>query len=241
MRRKHFYDNVELDHLFLKEIPDNIAMYACHGLYDISDNKLTSLKNCPSFVKGNFNCSLNNLTSLRDGPQEVQGSYNCADNKITSLDGIAKIIGGGVDVSYNQLTSLQGIPILKSNRTLNAGDNKITSLIGYGFESIEFNTFAVAVNKLTSLAGSPYRVNANYECDANPIENFVGGPKFVGRNFYAVNLPNLKSIEGLPHVIEGKLFISIIDMRRIFTDLTDGNIFKEIRSISNIIGGIATI
>jgi hypothetical protein len=33
----------------------------------------------------------------------------------------------------------------------------------------------------------------------------------------------------------------MIDMRRIFTGLTDGNIFKEIRSISNIIGGIATI
>ena len=38
MRRKHFYDNVELDHQYLKEIPDNIAMYACHGSYDISDN-----------------------------------------------------------------------------------------------------------------------------------------------------------------------------------------------------------
>jgi hypothetical protein len=37
------------------------------------------------------------------------------------------------------------------------------------------------------------------------------------------------------------LFISMIDMRRIFTGLVDGNIIKEIRSISNIIGGIATI
>jgi len=241
MKRKHFYDNVELDHLFLKEIPDNIAMYACHGLYDISDNKLTSLKNCPSFVKNHFDCSTNKITSLRDGPQEVQASYNCNDNKLTSLDGIAKIIGGNIDVSYNELTSLQGLPTLKSNRTLKVGNNKITSLIGYGFESIEFNTFDVVLNKLTSLVGSPYRVNSNYECDANPIENFVGGPKFVGRNFYAVSLPNLKSIEGLPHVIEGKLYIGIIDMRRIFPGLTDGNIIKEIRSISNIIGGIATV
>ncbi len=82
------------------------------------------------------------LTSLRDGPQEVQGSYNCADNKITSLDGIAKIIGGGVDVSYNQLTSLQGIPILKSNRSLKVSDNKITSLIGYGFEYLLYDWYA---------------------------------------------------------------------------------------------------
>ena len=241
MRRKHFYDNVELDDMFLREIPDNIAMYACHGSYDISNNKLTSLKNCPSFVKGNFDCSHNNLTSLRDGPQEVQGSYYCNFNKITSLDGIAKIIGGGIDISYNELTSLQGLPTLKSNRSLKVSDNKITSLIGYGFESIEFSSFDVNSNKLTSLAGSPYRVNANYECDANPIENFVGGPKFVGRNFYATSLRSLKSIEGLPHVIEGKLYISMIDMRRIFPGLVDGNIFKEIRSISNIIGGIAAI
>jgi hypothetical protein len=241
MRRKHFYDNVELDHLFLKEIPDNIAMYACHGSYDISNNKLASLKNCSSFVKGNFDCSHNNLTSLRDGPQEVQGSYYCNFNKLTSLDGIAKIIGGGIDVSYNQLTSLQGLPRLKSNRSLKVSDNKITSLIGYGFESIEFSSFDVTVNKLTSLVGSPYRVSSNYECDANPIENFVGGPRYVGRSFYATNLPNLKSIEGLPETIENRLFISIIDMRRIFPGLTDGNILKEIRSISNIIGGISTI
>ena len=43
MKRKHLYDYVDLEGLHLKEIPDNIAMYACHGAYDIQNNKIRSL------------------------------------------------------------------------------------------------------------------------------------------------------------------------------------------------------
>lgn len=241
MKSKHFYDNVELDKMFLKEIPDNIAMYACHGFYDISDNKLTSLKNCPSFVKGNFLCDTNKLTSLKDGPQEVQGTYKCDNNRLKSLDGIAKIIGGSLDVTFNELTSLQGIPRLKSFVTLKAGDNKITSLIGYGFESIEFSSFEVLNNNLTSLAGGPKSVLKNYECDVNPIENFIGGPRYVGRSFYATNLRNLKSIEGLPETIENRLFMEKKDLNRIFPGLTHEKLIEKIREKSRVIGGISLL
>ena len=42
MKRKHLYDYVDLEGLHLKEISDNIAMYACHGTYEIRNNKITS-------------------------------------------------------------------------------------------------------------------------------------------------------------------------------------------------------
>ena len=113
MKRKHLYDNVDLEGLHLKEIPDNIAMYACHGTYEIRNNKITSLKNAPTFVKGNFNCSDNLLgsgTGLQYGPEEVQGNYNCDGNKLISLDGIATIIGPRLTLDSNRLTSLNGLP-----------------------------------------------------------------------------------------------------------------------------------
>ena len=241
MKRKHFYSDLELDKMFLMEIPDIIEMYACHGSYDISDNKLISLKNSPYFVKGNFFCNGNQLTSLRDGPQEVQGNYKCNNNRLKSLDGIAKIIGAGLDVTYNELTSLQGIPTLKKFTTLRAGENKITTLVGCGFESIEFSSFDVTVNKLTSLAGSPVKIFTNYECCANPIENFIGGPRYIGRNFYGTFLPNLKSIDGLPEKIEDKLFMSKDDLNRIFPDLTHANLIQKIREKTLVLGSINLI
>ena len=95
MKRKHLYDAVDLESQYLREIPDIIAMYACHGAYDIQNNKIRSLKNAPSFVKGNFICDDNLLglgSGLKYGPEEVQGNYNCSGNKLVSIPQISQIL-----------------------------------------------------------------------------------------------------------------------------------------------------
>jgi len=43
---------------------------------------LTSLKDGPEKVGGDFVCSSNNLTSLKGAPKEVGGSFKCSSNKI---------------------------------------------------------------------------------------------------------------------------------------------------------------
>jgi hypothetical protein len=221
MKRKHLYDYVDLEGLHLKEIPDNIAMYACHGTYDIQTNKIKSLKNAPSFVKGNFICDDNLLgmgSGLKYGPEEVQGNYNCSGNKLVSLDGIATLIGARLTMDDNRLTSLNGLPssILNNNKSLSFNNNSISNLSGYGFESVEFYEFFFSNNNVTSLRGGPNIVQANYDCALNPITSFEGGPTSVGRNFYAMGLKNLQSLKGLPSIIGGTLFLSSMDMFRIF-------------------------
>jgi len=221
MKRKHLYDNVDLEGLHLKEIPDNIAMYACHGTYEIRNNKITSLKNAPTFVKGNFNCSDNLLgsgTGLQYGPEEVQGNYNCDGNKLISLDGIATI------------------------KSLSFSENRISSLDGYGFESVQFYDFFFLDNKVTSLKGSPNNVKGSYDCSLNPITSFEGGPTNINHNFYGMELKNLQSLNGFPKYIASNVFLSMTDMLRIFPDYTKNDrnvIIQTIRDICNVGGRIS--
>ncbi len=245
MKRKHLYDDVELENLHLKEIPDNIAMYACHGTYEIRNNKITSLKNAPTFVKGNFNCSDNKLTSLQYGPEEVQGNYNCDGNKLISLDGIATIIGPRLTLDSNRLTSLNGLPasILNNNKSLSFSENRISSLDGYGFESVQFYDFFFLDNKITSLKGSPNNVKGSYDCSLNPITSFEGAPTNISRNFYGMELKNLKSLKGFPKYVANNVFLSMTDMLRIFPDYTKNDrnvIIQTIRDICNV-GGRITV
>ena len=62
-----------------KELPYKFGRV--NGYFDIGNNSnLTSLKNCPDFVKGSFSCNrCTKLDSLEGCPKEVGGfyCYNC--------------------------------------------------------------------------------------------------------------------------------------------------------------------
>jgi hypothetical protein len=191
--------NVDLRYQHLKEIPNSIAMDSCNGFYDVSNNNLTSLKNSPVSVVGEFCCHRNKLTSLIGGPQFVSDIYRCQDNRLVSLNGIAKFT--------------------KDRPELTCGYNKITSLTGNGFESVRFGVFNVESNSLVSLNGSPKETTL-YNCSNNPIVSFEGAPLNVTRNFIAENLPKLKNLSGLPREVSGIVFLSMADMLRVFPNLT---------------------
>lgn len=191
--------NVNLRYVHLKEIPESIAMDRCNGFYDVSNNSLTSLKNSPVSVVGEFCCHRNKLTSLIGGPQFVSDIYRCQDNKLVSLKGIAKFT--------------------KERPELICSYNKITSLMGNGFESVRFGEFNVESNRLVSLNGGPTECSL-YNCSNNPIVSFEGAPLNVTRNFIAENLPKLKNLSGLPREVGGIVFLSMTDMLRVFPDLT---------------------
>jgi len=236
MKRRHHYESVELDNLHLKEIPDTIVMYACHGSYIVNNNNLTSLKNAPAFVKGNFICSFNKLTTLVDGPEEVQGHYYASDNNLTSLEGVAKIIGGKLYLQNNRLTSLNGLPKLRGGSSLLFGLNRITSLEGYGLENIQFFNFYCEDNNLNSLEGGPTHITGNYDCSNNPITSFVGGPEFVSGDFYAGVVKNLMSLDGFPKIIGNNVYMDIQDLYKIFPDKTIYDIKNEIRKVCKVEG-----
>ena len=70
---------VNLRNKDFKELPYKFGEII--GYFDIGNNpNLTSLKNCPDFVKGSFSCSLNpKLNSLEGCPKRVGGDFYCYD------------------------------------------------------------------------------------------------------------------------------------------------------------------
>jgi len=64
------------------EIPEWLKDVKISGIFDCSDNKLTTLKNCPQDIGGSFWCAFNKLTSLEGCPKILKKSIHCFDNKV---------------------------------------------------------------------------------------------------------------------------------------------------------------
>jgi hypothetical protein len=75
----------------LEEIP--IPFGTVDVGFSISDNKISSLKNCPIRVNGTFSCSHNPLSDLSDGPQYVSDNYFCMGITDLSLKYLPKKVG----------------------------------------------------------------------------------------------------------------------------------------------------
>lgn len=127
----------------LKEFPFYIQFNKVSGVFDCSENQLTSLRGCPYEVGNNFICTFNQLTTLEGAPKKVKGLFYCFHNKLTTLEGAPREINGNFDCSYNDLKSLKGSPEL---------------IIGY---------FDCSNNKLISLEGIPKKITNFFDCSYN--------------------------------------------------------------------------
>lgn len=103
--------NVELMHKRLSVIPEIFSGIKCNYGFYVQHNHLTSLKNSPKIVSGNFNCDNNLLENLVGGPEEVHGYYceskTYKTRKLKSLIGAPKIVRGNF---YTDTESLEGCP-----------------------------------------------------------------------------------------------------------------------------------
>lgn len=148
--KKHLHYNsdedLKLRHLDIVELPKSLNGITLNAGLSCSYNKLTTLKNSPRVVNGNFWCTENQLTSLEGAPRIIKGNFSCANNKITSLDGGPEYVGYGYDVSHNLLTNLKGLP-----------------------EHLNGN-FICTDNKLTSLEGCPKFVDGHFYCNGNLVK-----------------------------------------------------------------------
>ncbi len=105
--------HVDLDDLFLKELPDFLSTIdKVEGYFSITNNRLTSLKNCPRIINDSFYCSDNNIKNLVGGPKEVHLNYNLHNNyELVSLEGIPEIIGKDLNItSCYKLTNFKYFP-----------------------------------------------------------------------------------------------------------------------------------
>ena len=100
--------SVYLDKSNLTHIPIQFGVVVNN--FDISCNKITSLKGCPHTVGKSFNCSSNLLENLEYGPKSIGEDYNCTENKIISLSGSPEVIPGVFKCGFNKLTDLSNGP-----------------------------------------------------------------------------------------------------------------------------------
>jgi hypothetical protein len=63
------------------EIPEWLKDVEISEYFNCSDNKLTTLKNCPQKIGGSFICYYNILTSLEGCPENIGDNFCCGGNK----------------------------------------------------------------------------------------------------------------------------------------------------------------
>ena len=219
---KYIDGYVQINNLFLKEIPEILNGVHIKGDFDVSFNVLKSLNNSPVKVDGTFKCMYNrNLKSLLGAPKEVGNIivHNCG---LRDLNGFPKInkANGHVDISSNRLTSLVGLP------TIVVGKLSIYNNPG-----------------LKTLAGCPELVRGDFEALWLPITNCIGGPKYISGDLY-LHDTEINSLEGFPKEVSGNVYLGNTPLGSILFPKNDGQtskahaLYDEIRKICKIHGDI---
>ena len=186
MPKKYIEDYVDLNDLYLTKLPDFLSDVEIRGYFDCNKNKLTSLKNCPSSIIGEFICNFNKqLKNLEGGPTYVDTNYECNDCGLESLLGAPTRAEGMFDCGTNQLKTLDFAP----------------AFVG--------GAFVCSGNGLKSLLKGPLVVDGSYDCSLNKLSNLIGAPDRVGGNFDCTG-NKLTSLEGIPKLIIGD-FVCLVD------------------------------
>jgi len=134
--------DVNLMDMELEELPINFGIV--NGTFDISCNKLTSLKGCPEYVGNHFFCNNNRLKSLEFAPKKVGNNFIC---------------------SFNYLKSLKFSPS-EINGSFFCNDNSLTDLT-YAPNKINYNFYFNNNFRLKSLKGIPNKINGIIDSSSN--------------------------------------------------------------------------
>ena len=156
------------------------------GNVKLFDAQLTSLKNSPKKVQGDFSIGGNDITSFEGSPEEVGGRFYASRcyKPIPNLKGITQKVGAGYDFNSSGIESLEGLP------EVIAGPLSVTN------------------TSIKSFEGGPKRFNNKRSIDreiycrnCNTLESFKGVPE----NTISIQAPNctkLESLEDLPDTLK---------------------------------------
>jgi hypothetical protein len=114
-----------------------------NGNVDLSGKGLTEIPLQFNRVEGDFNVSHNKLTSLKNSPTFCM-SYNCYDNLLTSFEGISENIGESLVCHHNQFYSFNYLNCIPRRIVFPENLNYLFSLFGYRINLIEvFNDYDI--------------------------------------------------------------------------------------------------
>ena len=200
-------DYVNLTSLHITELPEFLKDVQIRGSgksyysterftgFNISNNKLTSLKNCPSVIGGDFLARNCKLKSLVGGPNYVAGHYIVEHNRLTSLEGMAHTIGGNVNISYNPITSLKHLPVSLAYRNLTAMYTKLVTL-EHCPKNVQ-NLFLDGNHTLMSFEGCPDNIS-HLSATGCSVDSFKGLPNAMRGSLTITSERNFNSLDGLP-------------------------------------------
>lgn len=86
-------------------------------------------------------------------------------------------------------------------------ESLINGCLPFQFGTI-IGDFNCGSTNLVTLQNSPIEVTGHFTCSYSDIENFIGAPKIVGKNFTATGLSELTSLEGLKTKIGNILHVT---------------------------------
>lgn len=150
--------HVKITGLKLLKLP--VKFNCVTGDFLSKSGSLRSLKGCPRFVGGSFDCSDNQLLSLEGGPDYVGLNYLCNENELTSLKGCPHEIIGRFSCVLNKLESLQFGPRHVGGR------------------------FDAHHNQLRTLLFAPLFIQSSFNVSANNLMNLIGCPDYIGDTFH---------------------------------------------------------
>jgi hypothetical protein len=147
-----YHGDVNLSNKKLTKIPFNFRNV--YGHFDVSNNKLISLKGCPEKTY-KFHCGWNQLVSLEHGPKSVTTVYNAEHNKLKNIDFIAtEYTKCNIYLQHNEISSI---------------DYNIISNLSF----VSANVFYISYNLLEDVILKPFSFFKNLYFSNNKIKKII--------------------------------------------------------------------
>lgn len=209
-------NNINLSNKKLSELPPYINFLSVKGGFDISYNKLVSMRGCPKRVGGFFDASNNELTSLEHCPTSVGEEIDLSQNRITSLEGCPNEVQS-ISLKGNYIENLVGAPDYVSD-TFDISDNKLVS-----FEGLSDNFYCEGDFKLSfdCSGGNTSSATDLYEFDFGNSEE--GGHNRIGNEKPKVNVFSISLYYNRNDLIDKSKEMIKKELSRRFDIIEDGD------------------
>jgi hypothetical protein len=187
-----------------KDTPDGISIRSTVSLGNLRQTIELPVK----FARADINFFVNSssLTTMKNFPDIIDGDFNIEDTPIRSFKGGPSYVGGTVYAAYSLIESLEGAPsFVGGNFLLRYGNDKLESL--KGTLKIVKGTFNVrACAGLSDLTGSPEEVGEWDSSECHSLVTLKGISPIIHGDVHLEECFNLESLDGLK-TMNGDLFI----------------------------------
>lgn len=132
---------------------------------------------------------------------DIEGTFDANDYSLFDLEDIEfGVVTGSFIISDNNLESLKGCPDVVGKNFSCSRNKKLRSL-EFGPKNVGGDYYCMGCS-LDNLAGSPEKIEGDFDFSNNFVETLKGGPKIIKGSFIG-KLNGLYDLEGSPDIVGG--------------------------------------